>query len=409
MIIARKISISSGIRGVVRLSSSSSSQNAVPNAKTITVNNRPYDIDKWTNLTPKIQSYIGRNIYLQKNHPLAILRQHIIDYFYKSFVSNRGTPQFAVLENMNPVVTTQQNFDSLLVAKDHPSRKKSDCYYLNEEYLLRGHATAHQVDALRSGLDNFLIVGDVYRRDEIDVTHFPVFHQIDAARTLHRDKLFAQNPDLEIFETNYSPTTCIDATKQPCHTMEAVKLVEHEFKTVLVGLAQHLFGNDIKYRWVDAYFPFTLPSWELEIYYRDKWLEVMGSGIMRNEILDASGVHNSIGWAFGLGLERLAMILYNINDIRLFWSTDTGFLSQFDESRTTAQMQYKPISKYNQAYMDISFWLADDGCTIDTFPLNDLYELVREYGGDIVEQVRISYCFCRILNWNAKINAFSLI
>lgn len=358
------------------------------NAKTITINDHQYDVDKWTNITPKIQSYIGRNIYLQKHHPLSILRQNIVDYFYKSFVSNRGTPQFTVLDNLSPVVTTQQNFDSLLIPKDHVSRRKSDCYYLNETYLLRGHATAHQVNALCSGLDNFLIVGDVYRRDEINSTHFPVFHQMDAVRTLHRDKLFATNPDLKIFETNYSRTEYVDATKQPCHTLEAVKLIEHEFKAVLIGLAQHLFGSDIKYRWVDAYFPFTLPSWELEINYRGKWLEVMGSGIIRNEILDASGVHNSIGWAFGLGLERLAMVLYNIDDIRLFWSTDSGFLTQFDESRTTAQMQYKPISKYNQCYMDLSFWLTDDEYTIDTFPFNDLYELVRECGGDLVEQVR---------------------
>lgn len=387
MFIGRRLLFAGGIRGFVRFSSSSS-KIVEPNAKTITVIDRTYDVDKWTNITPKIQSYIGRNIYLQKHHPLSILRQQIIDYFYKSFVSNRGTPQFTVLDNLMPVVTTEQNFDSLLIPKDHVSRRKSDCYYLNETYLLRAHATAHQVDTLRSGLDNFLIVGDVYRRDEIDATHFPVFHQIDAVRTLHRDKLFAKNPDLEIFETSYSRTPCIDATKQPCHTLEAVKLIEHEFKTVLVGLAQHLFGKDIKYRWVDAYFPFTLPSWELEIYYGDQWLEVMGSGIIRNEILETSGVHNSIGWAFGMGLERLAMILYNINDIRLFWSKDSGFLSQFDESRTTAQMQFKPVSKFSQCYMDLSFWLADGEFTIDTFPLNDLYEVVRECGGDMVEQVR---------------------
>lgn len=79
---------------------------------------------------------------------------------------------------MDPIVTVKQNFDSLLIPADHPSRKKSECYYINRSYMLRAHCTAHQVDLLRSGLDNFLIVGDVFRRDEIDSSHFPVFHQV---------------------------------------------------------------------------------------------------------------------------------------------------------------------------------------------------------------------------------------
>lgn len=367
-------------------------------AKVIEINGTTYATDEWTNCTPRIQSYIGRGIYLKKNHPLSIVRKRIVQYFYDKFRNNRGNPLFAVLENIGPVVTVAQNFDSLLIPKDHVSRRKSDCYYINKDFLLRGHATAHQVDVLMSGLNNFLVVGDVYRRDEIDCSHFPVFHQIDAVRTIHRDKLFADNADLQIFESNVqaqasqnvrSASGCIDETKQPCHTLEAVKLIEHEFKTFMVGLALHLFGNDIKYRWVDAYFPFTQPSWELEIFHDGKWMEVMGSGIMRNEILRAAGLGNSIGWAFGLGLERIAMIMYNINDIRLFWSNDSGFLNQFDENKSTAEMQFKPVSRFNQLYMDVSFWLPEK-FTVETFPLNDLYELVREIAGDIVEQVIVN-------------------
>lgn len=255
------------------------------------------------------------------------------------------------------------------------------------------------MDLLKSGLNNYLTVGEVYRRDEIDATHFPVFHQLDAVRTLHRDKLFKNNPDLEIFETSYktnpssfmpikSSIKCIDQSKQPCHTLEAVKLMEHEIKTVLVGLAQHLFGQNIKYRWVDSYFPFTQPSWELEIFYNDQWLEVLGSGIMRNEILESSGVSNTIGWAFGLGLERLTMILYDIPDIRLFWSTDTGFLQQFKETDFAKRIKYKPISQYPQLTNDLSFWLPETS-GLDDFSVNDFYDLVREVAGDIVEQVML--------------------
>lgn len=355
------------------------------------VNNVTYKRDDWTNLKPRMQSYLNRNIYLQDNHPLSILRKKIVNHFYKSFVNNRGNPQFTVVDNLSPVVTLQQNFDSLMIPKDHVSRNKSDSFYLNREYMLRAHCTAHQRELLLSGLDNFLIIGDVYRRDEINSTHFPVFHQADAVRTIHRDKLFANHPDLEIFEPDYVPSsgaleTFSDPTKQQCHTLEAVKLAEHELKTVLVELVKSLFGENIKYRWVDAFFPFTHPSWELEIWFNDEWLEVLGSGIMRHEILARSDVTNSIGWAFGIGLERLAMIMYNIPDIRVFWSTDSGFLCQFNESKTTAEMQYKAVSKYNQCYMDVSFWLPNT-YTLDSFPENSFYALVRETGGDLVEQV----------------------
>lgn len=257
--------------------------------------------------------------------------------------------------------------------------------------------SSNQVDLLKWGLDNFLIVGDVYRRDEINATHYPVFHQIDAVRTLHRHKLFKNNPELEIFETNFkispmsfrpikSSLKCIDQTKQPCHTMEAVKLMEHELKTVLVGLAQHLFGKEIEYRWVDSHFPFTQPSWELEVHWNGEWLELLGSGIMRNEILEKSGISNTIGWAFGVGLERLAMVLYGIPDIRLFWSNDTGFLNQFKAEDFAKRLKYKPVSVYPQCANDLSFWLPD-GTKIDDFAENDFYDLVRDVAGDIIEQV----------------------
>lgn len=149
-----------------------------PVQSVIELNNNKYESDDFSNLSPKICSYIGKNIYLQKNHPLSLIRQRITNYFYREYTSPRGTPLFSVYDSLSPIVTTKQNFDSLLIPENHPSRAKSDCYYLNREYLLRAHCTAHQVDLLSSGLDNFLIVGDVYRRDEIDSTHFPVFHQV---------------------------------------------------------------------------------------------------------------------------------------------------------------------------------------------------------------------------------------
>lgn len=169
--------------------------------------------------------------------------------------------------------------------------------------------------------------------------------------------------------------------------------MEHELKQVLLGLAQDLFGSKIKYRWVDTYFPFTQPSWELEIYYKDNWLEVLGCGIMRHEILQQSGAQNSIGYAFGLGLERLAMVLFDIPDIRLFWSNDSGFLTQFSEKDLNKLNKYKPVSQYPQCKNDLSFWLPQGIDVENGFVPNDFYDLVRTVAGDVVEQVNILFLF----------------
>jgi phenylalanyl-tRNA synthetase alpha chain len=88
-----------------------------------------------------------------------------------------------------------------------------------------------------------------------------------------------------------------------------------ELKATLEGLARHLFG-DVQCRWVDTYFPFTEPSFELEIFFNDDWLEVLGCGVTQQQILDENGNKGNVAWAFGLGLERLAMVLFDIPDIR---------------------------------------------------------------------------------------------
>ncbi|KAL4708671.1 hypothetical protein ACJJTC_008197 [Scirpophaga incertulas] len=356
--------------------------------------NKEFPSDEYTNVTPKIISYLGKNLHLQKGNPLAIVRKRIVNYFYSSF-THRGNPIFSIYDNLSPIVTTKQNFDDLLIPNDHPSRAKSDCYYVNKDILLRAHMTAHQSELLRSGLDNFLMIGDVYRRDEIDSTHFPVFHQVDAVRSQRKEELFKDHPDLEIFEPAFdisNPHTFVntitDPSKQSCHTLEAAKLMETQLKSHLIGLVYALFGKDIKHRWVDAYFPFTHPSWELEIYYDGDWMEVLGCGIVRNEILANAGPNNSIAYAFGLGLERLAMALYKIPDIRLMWSKDSGFLSQFQDKNIDEKITYKPVSSYPQCTNDISFWLPTT-LTVDTFISNDFYDLVREIGGDIIEQVKL--------------------
>ncbi|PIO53995.1 hypothetical protein TELCIR_24651, partial [Teladorsagia circumcincta] len=130
---------------------------------------------------------------------------------------------------------------------------------------------------------------------------------------------------------------------------------------------------------------FLIPmSNSLQVFYEGKWLEVLGCGIMEQRLLESTGAGDKVGWAFGLGLERLAMILYGIPDIRLFWSTDSGFLSQFSGKSPTDKIKYKPVSVHPQVLFDMSFFLPDGVVYHDmTANVNDT---VRNIGGDLVEQ-----------------------
>jgi phenylalanyl-tRNA synthetase alpha chain len=159
---------------------------------------------------------------------------------------------------------------------------------------------------------------------------------------------------------------------------------ETELKAALEGLARHLFG-DVEMRWVDAYFPFTTPSFELEILFRGEWLEVLGCGVVEKQILANAGrAPDDEAWAFGLGLERLAMVLFSIPDIRLFWTEDARFLKQFKAGDLAAR--FKPFSRFPPCFKDVAFWLgAEEGA----FTENNLCEVVRGVAGDLVEEVKL--------------------
>ncbi|XP_051971194.1 phenylalanine--tRNA ligase, mitochondrial [Xyrauchen texanus] len=355
--------------------------------------------DDMTNVTAKILSKVGRQLQNRPHHPLWLIKERIKDHFYCSYIGRSGNPIFSVHDNLSPIVTVEQNFDSLLIPQDHPSRKKGDNYYLNRTHMLRAHTSAHQKELVRSGLDCFLLAGDVYRRDEIDSSHYPVFHQMEGVRLFSNHELFAQvenGEDLSLFERDGRRSF----QKQETHTLEAVKLVEFNLKRTLTRLMRHLFGEDLEIRWVDCYFPFTHPSFEMEVRFQGDWLEVLGCGVMEQELVNSAGAGNKMGWAFGLGLERLAMVLFGIPDIRLFWSEDERFLKQFCLSDINQPVTFQPLSKYPLLFNDISFWLPSEGYTE-----NDFYDLVRSVGGDLVEKVtlldnfthpktkRVSHCY----------------
>ncbi|XP_051655049.1 phenylalanine--tRNA ligase, mitochondrial isoform X4 [Manacus candei] len=336
--------------------------------------------DDYSNVTEKILSKVGKNLHNRKHHPLWLIKEQVKDHFYKHYIGRRGTPLFSVYDGLSPVVTVQQNFDSLLIPQNHASRRKEDNYYLNRDHMLRAHTSAHQWDLIHSGLDAFLAVGDVYRRDTIDNTHYPVFHQMEGVRLFSCHELFSNIKDgegLQLFEQGHRT-----AHKQECHTMEAVRLVEFNLKQVLTKLMTHIFGDGLQVRWVDCYFPFTHPSFEMEINFQGEWMEVLGCGVMEQQLVNSAGAQDKIGWAFGLGLERLAMILYDIPDIRLFWSEDERFLKQFIGPHIWQKIKFQPLSRYPPLINDISFWLPSE-----TYSENDFYDLVRTVGGDLIEKV----------------------
>jgi len=150
----------------------------------------------------------------------------------------------------------------------------------------------------------------------------------------------------------------------------------------IAKIIDHLFPN-CKYRLNGDYFPFTDPSFEVEIEYNGKWLEVLGCGVIQRQILENCGYDNTTsGWAFGLGLERLAMILFEIPDIRLFWSTDPKFVDQFAGGGI---VKFKPFSLLDPIFQDISFWIPCDQMNAEHWiKTNDFYQLCREVAGDFI-------------------------
>lgn len=289
------------------------------------------------NVTENIASRVGANLHRRPLHPLSILSQKIVAYF----------KDYPLYDDFSPIVSTKDNFDLLRIPADHISRSKSDTYYLDPSTVLRTHTSAHQIELLSKNLDKFLVAGDVYRRDEIDSSHYPVFHQMEGVKLFGRDT--------------------------------SLKEIEEDLKGNLEGLAAHLFGPT-EMRWVDEYFPFTDPSFELEIYFQGEWLEVLGCGVIHPQILANASRPDERGWAFGLGLERLAMVLFDIPDIRLFWTEDERFHSQFQSGEIVS---FVPYSKFPPCYKDISFWIPQG------FHVNDLNEVVRDVGGDLVEEVQL--------------------
>lgn len=313
----------------------------------------------YSNIPKSVEEKIGRKLFQLPNHPIEIIKKHILFFF-----SNHKKYRFSVFENLSPVVNVGDNFDKLLIPKDHPARSKSDTYYVNENQVLRTHTSAHQNELLAQGYTSFIVVGDVYRKDEIDAHHYPVFHQMEL---------------LTLVDDNTDSVA--------------------ELQQLLGELIEYLFSG-CEYRFSPDYFPFTEPSFEVEVKYGDKWMEILGCGVVQPKILENNNIHGKKAIAAGFGIDRLAMIFFEIPDIRYLWSTHERFLNQFSDGQIK---KFKPYSELPSQKKDISFYLSSARMSNDKWlDENEFFEMVREHGQDFVEKVQLMDSF-----YNKKLNKHS--
>ena len=271
-----------------------------------------------------------------------------------------GLPRFKDFDLVDfpRVVTVEQGLDVLNTPKDHPIRRETDTYYLTDKDILRPQTTAMWPFYLRNpevlerlkrdGHVEALSAGIVFRKDEIDRSHFPAFHQIDG--------LFICKKKLKVI------------------SMDDLKEVE-------IDIARSIFGKDIEYKFLVDSFPFTDPSVEMDIKMGENWLEVVGSGLVHTQVLKNFGLDPAIynGWAFGFGVDRLAMVKMGIPDIRILWSEDPRIASQFKDINSV----YREISKYPETFRDISFIIDKD------INLNNYYEIVRDFAENLIQEVKL--------------------
>ena len=230
-------------------------------------------------------------------HPVVETMNRIITYFQNL--------NFAVEEG--PLVEDDfHNFEALNLPKYHPARDMQDTFYNKDYTLLRTHTSPVQIRTMLSQKTPIRMIapGTVFRRD-FDITHTPMFHQIEALVVDEADKVSFAN-----------------------------------LKHVLVEFLQHMFG-DVDVRFRPSFFPFTEPSAEVDISCvfckgdgcrvcsQTGWLEVLGCGVVDENVFKAVGYENKSGYAFGLGIERFAMLIHNIGDLRSLFESDTRLLGQF--------------------------------------------------------------------------------
>jgi phenylalanyl-tRNA synthetase alpha chain len=232
--------------------------------------------------------------------PAGIGKTHVITQTLNELLDIFGRMGFGVA--YGPEVEDEwHNFIALNIGPEHPARDPRDNFYVSDEMLLRSQTSTIQIRVMEHTKPPIRIVapGRVYRPDTVDATHMYMFHQLEAL--------------------------VVD---------EGVSMVD--MKTTIEQFIHTFFGLDTKWRFRPSFFPFTEPSAEVDLLLKDKtggesWVEMGGCGMVDPNVFDAVGIESEkyTGWAFGFGIERLAMRKYDITDIRLLFENDLRFLSQF--------------------------------------------------------------------------------
>jgi len=232
--------------------------------------------------------------------PVRIGKPHVITRTLDELLEIFGRMGFAVA--YGPEVEDEwHNFIALNIGPEHPARDPSDNFYIDEKTLLRSQTSTIQIRVMEKTSPPIRVVapGRVYRPDTVDATHMFMFHQLEAL--------------------------VVD---------EGVSMVD--MKTTIEQFIHAFFGPETRWRFRPSFFPFTEPSAEVDLLLRDKdgsesWVEMGGCGMVDPNVFDAVGIDSEkyTGWAFGFGIERLAMRKYGITDIRLFFENDLRFLDQF--------------------------------------------------------------------------------
>ena len=243
----------------------------------------------------------GDNIPVGTRHPINLVRKRIIDIFHRLGFSVEDGPE---------IEDDWHNFTALNMPENHPARDMQDTFYINQnpDWLLRTHTSNVQIREMEKGYLPIRIIcpGRVYRNETISARAHCFFHQVEG---LYIDE----------------------------HVSFA------DLKQTLYFFVQELFGKDVKIRFRPSYFPFTEPSAEMDISClicngegcrvckRTGWVEILGCGMVHPKVLDNCNIDSNkyTGFAFGMGIERIAMLLYQINDLRLFSENDVRFLKQF--------------------------------------------------------------------------------
>lgn len=264
----------------------------------LVIEGKTYPSDDFTNITPQILSKLPLSLHLDPSHPIGIIRSIIESHF----------STFTPVHPPSAIVSVRQNFDELGFAPDHPARVKGDSYYLNRETVLRTHTSAHELESFNKGLEHWLLSADVYRRDEVDNSHYPVFHQMEGASVWNPSDI-ASLPELnqklrDQIAQSASPLIVTDPThpltianpSQAEHDPETLQLMIDNLKLSLNSLILTLFrshtdkaGEPLQIRWIDATFPWTAPSYEVEVFWGGEWLEILGCGVVKQDLLTKSG------------------------------------------------------------------------------------------------------------------------